>query len=66
MAEKKELTRLSEEELAEELRSAREELVDLRFQLATRQLKDVRALPRARRRIARVLTHQRQREIKSA
>ncbi len=66
MPEKKDLRRLSEDELAEELRAAREELVDLRFQLATRQLKDVRAVPRARRRIARVLTLQRGREIESA
>jgi large subunit ribosomal protein L29 len=64
--ERKDLRRLSADELKDELKSAKEELLDLRFQLATRQLKDVRAIPRARRRIARVLTIQHQREIESA
>ncbi|MBI2325292.1 MAG: 50S ribosomal protein L29 [Chloroflexi bacterium] len=64
--QKKDLLRLSADELTEELKSAKEELLDLRFQLATRQLKDVRAIPRARRRIARAMTVQRQREIESA
>ena len=63
---KKDLTRLSGDELKDEMKSAKEELLDLRFQLATRQLKDVRAIPRARRRIARVLTIERQREIEKS
>ncbi|MBM4434868.1 MAG: 50S ribosomal protein L29 [Chloroflexi bacterium] len=66
MPEKKGLRALSADELKDEMKSAKEELLDLRFQLATRQLKDVRAIPRARRKIARVLTIQRQREIESA
>ena len=66
MAEKKDMRRLSADELADEMKNAKQELLDLRFQLATRQLKDVRAIPRARRRIARVVTLQRQREIESA
>lgn len=66
MPEKKDLRRLSAEEMTEELKSAKEELLDLRFQLATRQLKDVRAIRTARRRIARAMTFQRQREIESA
>ncbi len=66
MPEKKDLRRLSAEEMTDELKTAKEELLDLRFQLATRQLKDVRAIPRARRRIARAMTVQRQREIESA
>jgi large subunit ribosomal protein L29 len=66
MPEKKELRRLSADELAEELKTAKEELLDMRFQLATRQLKDVHAIRRTRRRIARALTVQRQREIESA
>ena len=66
MAEKKDLRRLSADELNDEIKTATEELLDLRFQLATRQLKDVRAIPRARRRIARAMTIQRQREIESA
>lgn len=63
MAEKKEVRRMSDEDLAAELISAREELLDLRMQLATRQLKDVRAIPRAKHRIARAMTYQRQREM---
>ena len=52
----KEMRRLSEAELADELKSAKEELFNLRFQLATRQLKNYRGMPAVRRRIARVLT----------
>jgi len=66
MPDKKDVRRLSGDELAEEIKTATEELLELRFQLATRQLKDVHAIGRARRRIARVLTVQRQREIESA
>jgi ribosomal protein L29 len=62
----KEMLRLSGEELEAEMKTAKEELLDLRFQLATRQLKDVHALRRTRRRIARALGVQRQREIESA
>ena len=63
MPDKKDLRRLSADELGEELKTATEELLDLRFQLATRQLKDVHAIKRTRRRIARALGVQRQREI---
>lgn len=66
MPEKKDLRRLSAAELGDELKSATEELLDLRFQLATRQLKDVRTIRHARRRIARAMTFQRQREIENA
>lgn len=52
----KDMRRLSETELADELKNAKEELFNLRFQLATRQLKNYRGLPAARKRIARVLT----------
>ena len=58
-----EMRRLSDAELSDELRSAREELFSLRFQLATRQLKNYRGMPSARRRIARVLTVMREREV---
>jgi len=50
------MRRLSDPELADELKTAKEELFNLRFQLATRQLKNYRGLPAARKRIARVLT----------
>ncbi|MGH2498953.1 MAG: 50S ribosomal protein L29 [Candidatus Limnocylindria bacterium] len=56
------MRRLSEPELADELKSAKEELFNLRFQLATRQLKKYRELPAARRRVARALTVMRERE----
>ena len=52
----KEMRSLSDQELADELKSAKEELFNLRFQLATRQLKNYRGLPVVRHRIARVLT----------
>ena len=52
----KDMRRLSDTELTDELKSAKEELFNLRFQLATRQLKNYRGLPAARKRIARVLT----------
>jgi large subunit ribosomal protein L29 len=50
------MRRLSDTELANELRSSKEEMFDLRFKLATRQQKNYRALPMARRRMARLLT----------
>jgi len=50
------MRRLSDSELADELKNAKEELFNLRFQLATRQLKNYRGLPAARKRIARALT----------
>jgi large subunit ribosomal protein L29 len=52
----KDMRRLSDKELADELRTSKEELFDLRFKLATRQLKNYRALPVARRKMARLLT----------
>lgn len=56
------MRRLSDNELENELKSAKEELFDLRFKLATRQQKDYRALPTARRRMARLLTVMAERE----
>ncbi len=58
----KDMRRLSDAELADELKTAKEELFDLRFQLATRQLKNYRGLPAVRRRIARVLSVMSERE----
>ena len=52
----KDMRRLSDTELADELKSSKEEMFDLRFKLATRQQKNYRALPMARRRMARLLT----------
>ncbi|MBI3521923.1 MAG: 50S ribosomal protein L29 [Chloroflexi bacterium] len=56
------MRRLSDTELSDELKSAREELFNMRFQLATRQLKNYRGLPAARRRIARVISVLQERE----
>ena len=52
----KDMRRLSDNELAAELKTAKDELFDLRFKLATRQLKNYRAMPAARRKMARLLT----------
>jgi large subunit ribosomal protein L29 len=57
----KDMRRLSDAELADQLRNAREELFDARFKLATRQLKNFRSLPQTRRRIARLLSVMRER-----
>ncbi len=59
----KDMRRLSDTELVDQLASAKGELFDLRFQLATRQLKNVQAVPATRRTIARVLTVMREREM---
>ena len=56
------MRRLSDTELADELRQAKEQIFDLRFKLATRQLKNYRELPAARRRMARLLTVQAERQ----
>jgi large subunit ribosomal protein L29 len=60
------MRRLSDTELADELKNAKEELFNLRFQLATRQLKNYRGLPAARQRIARVLTVMDERKTEAA
>jgi len=62
----KDMRRLSDPELADELKNAKEELFNLRFQLATRQLKNYRGLPAARKRIARVLTVMDERKTEAA
>ena len=56
------MRRLSDNELASELKSSKEEMFDLRFKLAPRQLKNYRALPAARQRMARLLTVQSERQ----
>jgi large subunit ribosomal protein L29 len=57
----KDMRRLSDNEIADQLRSAREELFDAKFKLATRQLKNFRTLPQTRRKIARLLSVMRER-----
>ncbi len=53
---------LNDAELEDELSTARRQLYDLRFQLATRQLNDYSQISRTRRSIARLLTVQTERE----
>ncbi len=62
----KDMRRLSDTELADELKTAKEELFNLRFQLATRQLKNYRGVPAARKRIARALTVMDERKTEAA
>jgi len=58
-----EIRALSNEELLTKLEEAHEELFNLRFRLATRQLGNHRELPRVKRRIARIKTILREREL---
>ena len=52
---------LSDGELDEQLKEAKQDLWQARFQLNTRQLKDYSTIPQTRRTIARILTVQHER-----
>jgi large subunit ribosomal protein L29 len=52
---------LSDSELEQALREAKQDLWSARFALSTRQLNDTSTIPQTRRRIARILTVQRER-----
>ena len=54
---------MSDAELEDALRDAKQELWQARFALSTRQLKDYSSIPRTRQRIARILTVQRERKL---
>ena len=58
-----ELRELTDEELIERLRESKEELFNLRFQMATGQLHNNRRLRTVRREIARLYTILREREL---
>ena len=58
-----EIRALSDEELLKKLEETHEELFNLRFRLATRQLANHREIPRVRRSIARMKTILREREL---
>jgi len=58
-----EVRALSDEELLTKLEEAHEELFNLRFRLATRQLENHREIPRVKARIARIRTILREREL---
>ena len=59
----KEIRALSSEDLAKRLEEARQELFNLRFRLATRQLVNYREIPRVKRNIARFETIIKEREL---
>ncbi len=63
MAEMDDLRGLSDQDLAEELENTQRALMNLRFRSATMQLSDVHAIRKARRRIARINTIMREREL---
>ena len=54
---------MSDKELEDALREAKQELWSARFALSTRQLNDTSSIPRTRRQMARILTVQRERAI---
>jgi large subunit ribosomal protein L29 len=58
-----ELRELNDEELVEKLREHKEELFNLRFQMATGQLNNNRRLRLVRQEIARIYTVLREREL---
>ena len=58
-----EVRALNNEELLTKLKEAHEELFNLRFRLATRQLGNHREIPRVKRRIARMKAILREREL---
>ena len=59
----KEIRALSSEELVKQLEEAHQELLNLRFRLATRQLVNHREIPRVQKSIARLKTIIREREL---
>jgi large subunit ribosomal protein L29 len=58
-----EIRALSTEELAKQLEEAHQELFNLRFRLATKQLVNHREIPRVKKRIARLETIMRERAL---
>ena len=61
-----EVRQLSDTELENALREAKQDLWGARFALSTRQLKDYSTIPQTRRTIARILTVQRERQGSAA
>lgn len=62
MSKASEFREMSDDQLTHELRETRQELFRLRFQSATERLDAPSSLARLRKRIARILTIQRERE----
>ena len=59
----KKIRSLSDAELDDALKEAKQELWGARFALSTRQLKDYSSIPLTRQTIARILTVQRERKL---
>ena len=59
----KKIRSLSDAELDDALREAKQDLWGARFALSTRQLKDYSSIPLTRQTIARILTVQRERKL---
>ena len=59
----KEIRVLNAEELVKQLEEAHQELFNLRFRLATKQLVNHREIPRVKRKVARLKTIMREREL---
>jgi len=66
MARSKPLSDLGDTDLVEQLNDAKEQLFNLRFQLATGQLENHSRLGKVKREVARALTELRAREIAAA
>ena len=66
MARSKALSDLGDTDLVEQLNDAKEQLFNLRFQLATGQLENHSRLCKVKREVARALTELRAREIAAA
>ncbi len=63
MAEIDDIRALNDEDLAEELEFTQKNMMNLRFRVATMQLTNVNEIRLARKRIARIMTVIREREI---
>jgi large subunit ribosomal protein L29 len=61
-----ELTSMDDVRLARELEDSYRQLFTLRLQVATRQLQNVKEIGRTKRKVARIKTLQRQRELVAA
>jgi len=61
-----EIRALNNEELIRQLTEAEQELFNLRFRAATRQLNNYREIPKVKRKIARIKTILRERELAEA
>ena len=58
--------KMSDKELEDALKQAKQDLWQARFALSTRQLKDYSSIPQTRRTIARIMTVQRERSAERA